>query len=121
MIKIIFTKYSLSDLQSVLFNRFASGPIKTTTVVTDYDVLTLHTGDHYQLVGTIDHDGPTSTHGHFTATVKKNGIWTRCNDSNLTEIQHTAVVHGQNSLYFFEKIDDLTSSRDDDVVRLMEH
>ena len=93
-----------SFIPSPFLYRFNEGPRKLTTVVDPESILKLPTGDHYELVGTVDHSGESDKSGHYTSHVKKHGKWMRCNDSSVIEVLPNSVIHGQNSLLIFEKI-----------------
>lgn len=59
----------------------------------------------YKLFGVSEHQGPTATSGHYTATVRNSidGQWYRCNDSHIGSTSGEAAINGGAYLLFYQR------------------
>lgn len=56
----------------------------------------------YDLVGVLVHQGQTCASGHYLAFVKKNGVWFKCNDSEVTQVDEETVMMQQAYILMYE-------------------
>ncbi|XP_047941978.1 ubiquitin carboxyl-terminal hydrolase 24-like [Salvia hispanica] len=62
-------------------------------------------GRRYELVATVTHHGREASKGHYTADVRcPNGQWLRFDDSSLTTISTSKVLHNQAYVLFYKQI-----------------
>ncbi|XP_041995478.1 ubiquitin carboxyl-terminal hydrolase 24-like [Salvia splendens] len=62
-------------------------------------------GRRYELVATVTHHGREASKGHYTADVRSpNGQWLRFDDSSLTTISTSKVLHNQAYVLFYKQI-----------------
>ena len=59
----------------------------------------------YELVATVTHHGREPSKGHYTADVRhSNGQWLRFDDSSVTAIATSKVLHDQAYVLFYEQV-----------------
>ncbi|KAL1559563.1 ubiquitinyl hydrolase 1 [Salvia divinorum] len=62
-------------------------------------------GRRYELVATVTHHGREASKGHYTADVRcPNGQWLRFDDSSLTTISTSKVLHNQAYVLFYKQL-----------------
>ena len=58
----------------------------------------------YEPIGMIQHHGNTREYGHYTADVKKNGLWFHCNDSQIKKVGLINPNLGNGYIYCFKRM-----------------
>ncbi|CAK9184348.1 unnamed protein product [Ilex paraguariensis] len=59
----------------------------------------------YELVATITHHGKEPSRGHYTADSRRsNGKWLRYDDSSVTAIPTSKVMHDQAYVLFYKQL-----------------
>lgn len=59
----------------------------------------------YELVAVLVHQGNSCEHGHYLAYVKNAGLWYRCNDSIVEEVDFSTVLSQQAYICMYEVAD----------------
>ena len=77
---------------------------KVDTLVVPENILTLPNGDQFELKSISDHIGDFIYNGHYTATLKQNNVWIKCNDERSSIIEPSLVGNRNNYIYVYHKL-----------------
>ena len=80
------------------------------------DKITLPSSASYELCGIGHHLGQSNTSGHYIASVKKNKIWYRCNDTKVSLITEKEAKSLICDICVYSKVSSPTGMHADNVV-----
>ena len=76
---------------------------KVTKNIFPEDLLEMPSGDLYELVSIINHNGANLNSGHYVTFVKKDSNWFECNDQTYNDRMKDQIISDNNFVYLYQK------------------
>ena len=99
------------DTLLIQINRFSNlSGIKLKTTVWPDDIISLPSGDEYELCGIAHHLGDFIDRGHYIASLKHGDGWIRCNDTHISPSTESDTKSLESYVCIYNKIFTSTTS-----------